>query len=313
MPYEFENLESNSSQQERVINSVVTIPNASIFLLEKTKDRLILNEKYLPVAVDRPTNSNLNPPKRKIEFNVLAGLTHDFSAPEKLGFTSGIEVHVPIRKKWGVQTGIAYTLLSKNEIIQTSQNHEAIIDNNSTFGLNPGQLDLYAINTTANYQLKNIQYLEIPLLVTYQLGRKWQIKLGVNWSKALASNIELFSNQEILTLIDNDPDSALDLPQFSTSGLRAPFVKDETWKNNFVSTVLGVSWSPTTRLRLNLRYHQNWSDLNFLNSSNNRSMADFHSPAGGFDPTLSSSNISEVFDRKKVFYQSLRLTAGYRF
>ena len=70
LPYEFENLESNSSQQERVINSVVTIPNASIFLLEKTKDRLILNEKYLPVAVDRPTNSNLNPPKRKIEFNL---------------------------------------------------------------------------------------------------------------------------------------------------------------------------------------------------------------------------------------------------
>ena len=289
--------------QQELILSVATLPSLSISLLENNDDDLVIKDKY--VVTDE--NLNLCPPKRKIEYQVLAGLIHDFSAPKKVGITTGIEMNFPIRKKWSIQTGVVFSLLPKNGFIQTSQNHEAVLGNNSTINPNQFDLNLYSVYTTSQYQLKNIKYLEVPLLATYQLGGKWKLKAGINWSTALNANVELVSNQELL--IDNDPNSILTLNELETRELSAPFVQEEIWKNNFVSGVLGVSWNSSKRLSLNLQYHQRWSDISFINFSENSTLDDF-SLIGG---PANATSVNEAFHQRKDFYQSFRLIAGYRF
>ena len=297
----FEKTSLNSIRHQELISSVAAIQKSSINPFDLTTTLPELNDKYLPTD----GIANLCPPKRKIEWSIVGGLMYNFSMSKKIGFTSGLQVHFPIRKKWGIQTGIVYSLLRKDISIGTSQNHSAVLSNSSSIDptLANADLSLYVVNTSAQYQLKNIQYLEIPILATYQLNRKWKLHAGANWSKALNANIQS-SSEESLLLIDNDPNSQLGLEVLATSEISAPSVNQEVWKNDFVSSVLGVSWNPTKRLNLNLSYYQRWSDSKFLNHLNNFDLS------GAFNNSALSTEA--VYD-KKGFYRSLRFTAGYRF
>ena len=302
-----ENSKPKSITQKGRINSFTKIQNLPIQDLEHFNEELAIKEDYL--SFEKIDVVDL--PKRKMEFNTLVGLTYDFSTPKKINFVSGIEIHFPIRKRWGIQTGLAFSLFSKNGTISSSQTHEAILADNSM--LNPNGYSLYEVQTNVQHDFKNIQYLEIPFLATFQIGDKWRLQTGINWSNALHAKVETSSNQSLI-LINNNPNSTLpgsQIPTISADELSAHNIADNLWKNDFVSGVLGISWKPNKRLSLTLRYHTPWSNINLLNNSSNRLMdLSFGSQLSvAFDPFATN----EAFYGEKGFYKSLRFMAGYHF
>lgn len=264
--------------------------------------KLEIEKKYLASS----STGNICPPKRAINFGLQGGMMYDFSSSGNSGLTTGINVHFPIGNKWGIQTGLTYSLLPKSKQLEVSQNYEAIINETNTplQDLLNADLSLYSVESSVTYDLEKIHFVEIPLLATYKLNRKWNFKAGLNWSKELRSLKAM--NDSSVALIDNDPNSELLLENFRTSNV--PNISNKILKDDFVSGVLGISFYPTKKLSLNLFYYQQFQN----NSSLDDSAIEFSqlntTVSGGFDPTMSSDYLPE-----NDIYRSLRLTVGYRF
>lgn len=247
----------------------------------------------------------LCPPKRKIEFGIQGGLTNNFSPFNKIGFTAGGFIHFPIGKKWGIQTGLNYTTLAQNQLFYASENHDVILEDNSqSGGITPvANLDLYQLNTTIDYQLKSIHYLEIPLTTTFQISSKWKLQAGANFSKAIRGSVSSSEEQNFF-LIDNDPTSALELNNVRTNNIGFPELSNQEWKKNFVSALLGISWNPVKQLSFNLSYHQAILDNDFKSLI---LQDQFNYPANA------SGAFADMNDDLNSMYNSLRFTLSYKF
>lgn len=292
----------NSSSKTVQDITIASIQSAEPILDVSFNDKKIaINENYLK----EKATGNICPPKRSISFEVQGGLAYDFTSSKKIGGTTGINVHFPIGKKWGLQTGLAYSLLPTVGEFQVSENFEAVVDE-STLTMNSqalinADLSLYSVSASTIYQLKKTHFVEIPLLATYQLNRKWNFKAGLNWSKAL-KNVERIQEQDLI-LVDNDPNSNLLLENFRTNNISNE--SNSVLKNSYVSGVLGVSFNPSKKLSLNLFYYRESLKINTSSNLQDEYDTSFLQIPGAFNSVESMG--------KKDIYRSLRMTVGYRF
>lgn len=306
-PTTLNNSDNPIPQKNKLINPNIpplAMLNSVNTLLENQEDLLDIKLKEDYLKIKEP--ENLCPPKRKIGFEINAGLAYDFSAPKKIGFTTSGLVHFPIGEKWGIKTGLGYSVLAKNEKFSVSENQEVILaQNNPTTSF--ADLSLYRLNVQEDYVLKNIHYLEIPLAATFEINKKWEILTGVNLSKSIKETLTSNGTQNF-SLIDNDPNTTLELMNVRTNNVGSPNVPDELWKNDFVSGLLGISWNPSRRLSFNLLFYQGILTLNSKEE-------DLSADAFQIIPN-SGNTLADIHDQNSFLIKnprSLRFTVGYKF
>lgn len=277
-------------------------------------EALLLEEKMKEFTFESVVEE-LAPPKREKEFGVFVGTLLDFSNTSTLGIFGGAYIHFPLGKKLGIRTGLGYSFLPKSDEynFQGTQSANVIdeLTNNSSAAAT------LEVQSSTIFELQRMEYLDLPILLTYQPNRKLQFQLGANGSYLINDGVDAISNGldlisdpgQVVSGSSNYGFSSVDL---SSVSLRQ-YAEEEIWKRYDVSSVIGVAFQPTQKWNIELQYHRGW--IGFLKDSQNELQDSNRSGVYNVsnDGSLLESADNNTFFKKKNINQSLRLSIGYRF
>jgi len=253
--------------------------------------------------------------KRKIEGGVFVGGVMDFSNPRELGITSGVGVHFPIGEKLGIRTGVNYSSLKKNLPFHFSGQQSAMLNDNFA-DIDP-TVSSVAIQSSTDFILNELGYLEVPILLTHSSNPKLRLEIGAQGSYLIRDVLNSTNND--FSIIQPDPsglpaginnysESTLDLRSISFR----QYDEESYWNRLDVSGVVGLTWKPIHRLNIRLQYNRGLTKYFETNDSGVRIVANefdnyqVYSESNSADAILNSG-----FQKKKNINQSLRLTVGF--
>ena len=258
-------------------------------------------------------------PKRKIALGLSAGAAYDLSVLDRVGYTTGVELHIPFKQKWGIQTGLGYSLLPKTGRYWLQEIQETDYLDQTNFPANNG--DPVPVQSSNVNSLRNIQNLELPILVTFQPLKPLRFAAGLNFSYLLKAKFSIKDNQRSI-YDENDTFDFIELDQLDLSRVSYPKLDKTNISDKFlVAGVVGASWRPTSRWHLDLQYHYGLDRVveTFSTLKNEALNADGQ---GNYNPTVTTSSSGnavaestfiESLNQKTSVPQSFRLTIGYYF
>ena len=141
-----------------------------------------------------------NTHNRRLRLSVYAGLNNSiYSIPG--GFEVGSMLNFDVSKKWSIATGLSYSDNYRNGYepnfnLRKLNREEAFFDD-------PALLNYYDLDKTyASYEetaplVQNLQYLNLPIEIAYNLFPRWSLGLGVKFSHLLNANNLQGQNLEV--------------------------------------------------------------------------------------------------------------------
>ena len=301
-----------------------------IYLKEKEQQNLTIDESELEIGKAKIVKYN-QPKKRKINFGLNAGGLLDMENNQKIGTFASAFVHFPIGKKLGIRTGLGYSLINKDLNYQFSDVQDATYFEPNSSSFDTTSVNSIGVRTETLFKLERFHYLEIPLLLTYQIHEKWQFQLGVNGSFLIQD--DLSSIESGYQFADETEADDLGIELAAVSELTVDFEqfqKQDFWKKWNMNAVFGMSFKINLRWNIELQYHRSFS--RFLETDEDGIFADqFAVDPNQLFPIGSSTNIgvysvqneasissnSLTFDSSSAkelnINHSLRIAIGYSF
>ena len=307
------------------LNAAVFIEPSFITIELQESEKLIFAEKEF-VFEPSPTIKKEEKPKREKEFGVFAGGLIDLANTNELGAFGGGSIHFPIGKRFGIKTGLGYSVLRKEISYQfIGTQNAAIIPDVMALPLPVSEI---LVHSRTDFVLKQFHHLDLPILLTYLPHKKIQIQLGVNASYLIKEKLEVLDNtlqvEEFASANLGIGISAVDL-----NSITLKQYADENYWNKFdLSSVIGVAWKPTSKLNIELQYHRGWLPL--LKSNKQELVSPIQGPTltgrtyEVYDLSFQSADVNEISNKRffekilnkenfRKFNQSIRLSIGYNF
>lgn len=325
-----ENVEVNQQKTPfaKLREEVRTINSSFITLQLQSQEEIVIEEKEFfyeeEVIIKDPIPSN-----RKKEYGAYAGIVTDFANINEVGLTTGGFVHFPIRKKFGLRTGLGYSQLQKELPYSFIGNQEAALspDFINTATATPPPFSTVAVQSNADFILEKFHQLDLPVLFTYSPIKKMQFQLGANASYMIKAKTRLINNYLNINDSANDDYSnyGIELDALDLNSISQNQYSDENyWTRLSLNGVAGFAWKPTRRINIELQYHYGFLPiLKSSRSGNNDQAIITGSTTRGYevynnsaDPNLSDALSLKNFFSKNKFIEnnhSIRFTLGYNF
>jgi Outer membrane protein beta-barrel domain len=205
-----------------------------------------LEEKPLPGK----SVQMLPPRNRKWTYGLMAGIQQEKINQGFGGFAITALVNRKLAKNFTLEAGLGYSMTQFNHL--QLNNAPTTFNPSNGSGSNQGGIDEYLTAQPYNpsdasqedpIQLGSASWLSIPILLTYQPGRRWRVNMGVEYAQLLHAR-----EQKILGSTIAKGDNITDL-----------------MAENNIMALTGVTWMMQKNMALDIRYQYGFTDLSKVN------------------------------------------------
>lgn len=183
---------NNDKREENLTQSIVlkeeitTVKRAEIAVFEPF-GAFELTPVSIKKIVKTPLSATiLKPVKRPIEWGITVGVHSVLNSERKWvnGFQVGSIIQKPLNNKWSISTGLAYrSTVAVGDSLTYFRIENLAQSNTSTVGTASPSL-----NSAQTIHLNRLRYIEMPLYMTYNLGKRWGFSGGVKGAFLLSKN-----------------------------------------------------------------------------------------------------------------------------
>ncbi len=195
----------------------------------------------------------------------LAAIGGVHLTPGYSGWEGGLLAEYQLNPRFAIQSGLTLSSLKKDINLNTYD--ESILDSSLEPDLpgeinDPGQVSVGDLQNNSvrgangtNTYLSRLNYINTPLLLSYQPTSFMKIMLGMN----LAYRFDFIDQ-----VLDNGGEKSLDYEQSSETTFSSPDQDSNSLKNGIKKTdlsgVFGIGFYPTKNTGIDLRYHLGFQD-----------------------------------------------------
>lgn len=266
-------LENNYEVDKETLKEELKEVNPPVALVVPVDSRVMELLTYEEEVQDVDDFADVKILKNKLPLFAFAGArNYDFS--DNIDFAAGLETVIRKRdKKIGLRIGFNYaqrstTYLTREETIANVATGTYDDEGFESTPTGVSNESFYIARAALNSNPIKYHFLEIPVLLDYQLSKKWSLQGG------LSGKTLLYSSSQAFGLLDGVGSRDLDNFEFSEVNSQGDAsISYFAPRNINLGASVGVNFMATPRLGLQLRFSQNlldvYSELPGMQRSNN--------------------------------------------